>query len=496
MKTIGKEINAPYLIKSAIGLAIMAFFRFIPAPAPITSVGMAMLGIFIGLIFLWSAVDTVWPTFAGILFFGPIALQIYPAGTGTTGVAEAIIRSIGTPFVFDLFLLFVFCYALNETGVTKRITYWLLTRKKAQKNPWHFTYIFFVAFAVVGLLGEALPMNVLLLSMLKPIYKALGMNPEDRWAKHVTAGACITSIIMNVATPFCHSTPILFMGYYATLTETPINWAKYIIIAAPAVVVIELGMLVYLRFFAKLDVSKLRTADFEALDLMRAQQGKMEAREKATMILTVLLFTVWIVPSIVTLFANGPIAQALSFFNTENTLILIIMALAIIHINKKPLVNIGEALQKSSIGTIFFVAGILMAASAVCAPPTGITEAVTLVLTPVIENVSPFMFIFIIAAVSIILTNFASNITVGFLMSAVAVPLAVQFGMDPFLVSVVVTVGATCAFAMPSANAAIGLSFSDPYGGFKTTCKLGTIVAAISVVVCPVMIYLVGNLVL
>ena len=47
-----KKIDAAYIIKSLIGVAIMILFRFIPAPDPITPVGMSVIGQFIGMIFL------------------------------------------------------------------------------------------------------------------------------------------------------------------------------------------------------------------------------------------------------------------------------------------------------------------------------------------------------------------------------------------------------------------------------------------------------------
>jgi sodium-dependent dicarboxylate transporter 2/3/5 len=80
-----KTRNAAYYIKSIIGLAIMLFFGQIPAPEPMTQLGMIVLGQFLGLIFLWTFVDMVWPTFAAIILFGFIAQQLYPNSFAMAG---------------------------------------------------------------------------------------------------------------------------------------------------------------------------------------------------------------------------------------------------------------------------------------------------------------------------------------------------------------------------------------------------------------------------
>ena len=89
------KIDASYLIKSLIGIAIMIVFRFIPAPAPITDAGMALLGEFIGTIFLWTFVDMMWPTFLAIVMFGLDAQVIYPNSWQQAGVHEAGMQSFG-----------------------------------------------------------------------------------------------------------------------------------------------------------------------------------------------------------------------------------------------------------------------------------------------------------------------------------------------------------------------------------------------------------------
>ena len=56
---MSKQKDIGYYVHSLIGIAIMFGFGHIVPPEPITAIGMQALGIFLGLIYLWSFVGTV-----------------------------------------------------------------------------------------------------------------------------------------------------------------------------------------------------------------------------------------------------------------------------------------------------------------------------------------------------------------------------------------------------------------------------------------------------
>ena len=107
-QAVKKGVDGGYLVKSIIGILIMLCFRFIPPITPITPAGMALIGEFIGMIFLWVFVDMMWPTFLGMVLFGLDALVIYPNSVQLAGVYEAGMQSFGnwiTVFVLGTMLI-------------------------------------------------------------------------------------------------------------------------------------------------------------------------------------------------------------------------------------------------------------------------------------------------------------------------------------------------------------------------------------------------------
>ena len=54
--------NYNLLVHGAIMLAIILVIGNLPAPAPLTQLGMKMLGVFIGVLYGWTVAGLLWPT--------------------------------------------------------------------------------------------------------------------------------------------------------------------------------------------------------------------------------------------------------------------------------------------------------------------------------------------------------------------------------------------------------------------------------------------------
>ena len=125
--------DAKYYINSLIGLFFILGFGHIPAIEPLTQVGMQIAGIFIGLIYLWSTVDLIWPSILGILAFG---LSDYCTMT------EAIASGLGSQVVWMLIMLMMISEAIRVSGVGEIIARWIITRRVLNGRPLLFTFMF------------------------------------------------------------------------------------------------------------------------------------------------------------------------------------------------------------------------------------------------------------------------------------------------------------------------------------------------------------------
>lgn len=490
-----KKKDAAYYIKSIIGLAIMIFFRFIPAPDPITPVGMAVLGMFIGLVFLWSTVDIVWPTVACILMFSTVALDVYAGSTVyTNGIYEAGMRSLGEMCALLGLGMIIFCDVLINSGMLRRLSTWALTRRFAMKSPWTFTFVFLFAVYVMELFIDGAPFELFMLALAKEVFAALGMKKEDKWTKVITIGLTWSIVLGYASTPICHPLTILFMSIYSGIAGATINWVAYMAIAVPATFVIFILMFLFLRFVVRPDVSKLENADFSKLEAMRP--GKMEGSERLVTIILVILIIFWLLPGVLSMAApTSGLFLWLDSITSVTPLFAALLLMAIVRFDGKPVLDIGETMSKpGNFSLYFFMAGIMLIANAFGEGTTGISAWLMNFLSPIASNMSPFGLVVFAFIASAILTNIANNVPVGIVMTSVGVPIALQLGISPFVVAVAITLGASLAYTIPPAYIPIAMCYADPYGGGKYTLRWGLVALCVTLVVGVIVVYPIGSL--
>ena len=61
------DVNIKTLVHSAIMLILMFGFQLVPPPNGITSYGMAVSGVFFGLVYGWTFLGILWPSLLGVL---------------------------------------------------------------------------------------------------------------------------------------------------------------------------------------------------------------------------------------------------------------------------------------------------------------------------------------------------------------------------------------------------------------------------------------------
>ena len=176
MKNLNKKKDISYYIKALIGILIMLLFPILPAPAPITTVGMVIIGQLLGLIILWTFVDMMWPTFLAIILFGLHALDVYPASWQTNGIYEAGQQSFGNWIVLFALGCSILCVLLEESGIIRRIVFWFITSKQAKNNAWTFSFMFLFATMAISLFLDCVAAEFFMLGIAHEIFAIFGFK--------------------------------------------------------------------------------------------------------------------------------------------------------------------------------------------------------------------------------------------------------------------------------------------------------------------------------
>ena len=168
-----KVKNMIYLINSIIGIALMFGIPLIPPIEPLTKNGMPLGGIFIGLVYLWSTVDLLWPCLLGII---ALAFTDY---VDFYGILPAFADY--TP----LFMLFsmMFGGAVASCGLTAYIAHWFLSLKIINGRPDVFNFIIMLAMYIVSGFFDPLMAMLILWPTLYSIFKEAGYKPGDAYTR-------------------------------------------------------------------------------------------------------------------------------------------------------------------------------------------------------------------------------------------------------------------------------------------------------------------------
>ena len=82
--------KSPAWVHTVVFFVIMFGFGQLPAPAPLTPLGMNAAGIFLALIYGWTAIGLIWPSIAGIL--GMAVLGVMPlSNIFSTGLGGSVV---------------------------------------------------------------------------------------------------------------------------------------------------------------------------------------------------------------------------------------------------------------------------------------------------------------------------------------------------------------------------------------------------------------------
>ena len=128
-------------IGAGLGIAILIVFLLLPPLAPLTSLGMRTVGVFLCTICFWVAVDTA---FSSLLCIALLAV----AGVLTPN--EAFSASLGSWLPVFLIACFGLSEALSLTGFSRRFAFWFLTRPFAKGHPWILLSLLFLAVTYLG----------------------------------------------------------------------------------------------------------------------------------------------------------------------------------------------------------------------------------------------------------------------------------------------------------------------------------------------------------
>lgn len=186
MAATAKPKNLKYYINSAIGVCIMLFFGYLPTFSTVTPMGMKILGIYIGLLYLWSTVDLIWPSLLGIIITG---------FSGYNSVSGLLSAGFGDGTNVYIWLICLFAYFITKSGVSDNIVRAIMGLKIAKGRPWVVSFLFFTSAYVVGALVSMTPACLLVWAFFEKFASEMNYKKGDKYVSFMIVGIALSGLM-------------------------------------------------------------------------------------------------------------------------------------------------------------------------------------------------------------------------------------------------------------------------------------------------------------
>lgn len=471
--TSGDTVFTKRNILIFISFLFIIFFRFIPGPIGLSQSAMQVIGVFLGVLLLWLTISIDWPSLLCLA-----ALGFVPEINFNTMLAGSI---GGSTFSFLLFT-FMCTYAISQTSFIRRCAIEFITSKIAKRGPWWFFISYCASVLIIGLVMSPTVLFVIYLPILDEICHVLKLEKDDRLANGLVMGQTIACALSSGMTPIAHVFAIMAMGFYEVATGSTIGYAAYMGFAIPVGLICFVVMIIVFKLFLKPDMSKFDTID---MDSLKKDIKPMEKREKLILAIFFIVIGLWVLPEFIKpLMPN--FSAYMSSLGTAFPPLLGAVAMLIISVEGKPLLNFGDAMTRGvSWPSLIMTASTLALGSAMTNNDIGLTAWLTLNIEPMISSLRPIILVLIFTLWAAVQTNLSSNMVTITVVCAVAIPICIASNgaiSTPAVASIIGMMGAY-AFATPPAHPNVALASASGWTTTGQMMKYGLIIMIVSVAV-------------
>ena len=439
-----------YYVHTAIGLAITALFWVMPPLEPITPVGMKCLGAFLGMVYMWSMVDVLWPSLFGLFMLGVSGID--PAGSNSVWM-----NGVGNfTVLLTLFTMTLFG-AVHEVGDTMYIAKWFLTKKIFKGRPYVFIAIFYVCCGVLSALVSPITSLIILWPVALSLTTALNITREDKIWPWFYVGMFLVSTLMQPFFPFMGAQLIplsAFQGMTAQMfgEAMQVPMLQYMVVNLLMTILIMAVYILIIKLL-RVDVSKLKAVD-PAMMESQLQLPPMNTVQKAYLIMIPVYLMALLLPN----FIKGvAVFDFLASLGPLGTTVAFVIAFLVIRVDGKPLLDFKEmAYRQMNWGIFFMIAAAVYGANTLSNAETGVTAFLLQVLNPILGGQSEMGFVAIMFLVALVITNFANNAAMAVVLMPVVLSFSTQLGINPIPVVMGVTLMVFVAMLTPAAS---------PHGG-------------------------------
>ncbi len=429
-----------YYFISFIGIAVMFGFGQLPASAPLTQQGMNVVGIFLGVLILWTFIGLLWPSLlaiAAICLVGGVPMGKVMAGT------------FGDKALVMVFLSMILFGAFQHYGVTRYISTWFLTRKMINGKPGLFNFVFFyTTYILAALSANILPTILFMWAIIYGILEEVGYKKGDAYSNIMVTGVLFSAVVGQAAKPFTGSV-LLILGSYENVSKATMDYLDYMSFGFVICSLIVVCYSLVVKYILRPDMSKIAGISVEQIN--KNPLPPMDTRQRILFGCLFGFLIMVLLPSFLP--ASFPLVPALKKLGPWGIALVFIVGVTLFKVNGKPIMDFKEIAAKYVGWDVYaLVAFAMFIGPVLLAPETGVSEYLKSVFIPLFEGRSSYVATMIMIVGGILITQVANNAIMGAMLMPVIGVVSAQVGSNFAGTAALMTFAMHLAFLTPAAS--------------------------------------------
>ena len=424
-----------------IGLVIMFLGYVLPASEPLTPMGVKVLTIFAGMIYLWCTTN---PIGGSLLALFVISITGY--APFNVIIADAISESSWLVVFFGCVLFM----SSIESGMPNYVSHGIFKATKSFTNgrPMILVFVIMCTAFVLAALTDVIPTILMFWAISYAIIDDLKLNKTDRYSMFLVMSSFMGAMLGNALFPFKGAT-IIIISAFQKASGIPIPYGSYIVINLVCCLIIMAAYVLLAKYVLRIDLSKVKNIDSSVL--ASNTLPPMSVSVKAHM-LAILGFIAMVLANSF-LPKESSVGVFLAALGTEGIAIIMIILLFIVQDQGKPCLKIGKTMASMPWGAVFMVmAAVYMAGVLKNGEVTGIIPWLKSILNPILGGHGEFVFAALLVILAMILTCLFHNGALGNMMMPVLFAVSSANGYHSVAIASIMTMAINVAFLAPSAS--------------------------------------------
>ena len=432
----------------------------------VTRMGMIATMIFLGVVYLWTFVDTLWPGFLGLLML--IFCGYAPAN-------QILTMFFGNPMVVMIFFLMIFASAIVHSNIAAWLARWLMTKPGV--------LIIDAATLLVGTYCVSFLDQVtacfLMWPILFSIFEETGYKKGDGYVSIMTVYVVIAILCSFATDPFKGGAFYLLVNLQSLaagdsgMAVPVLNTAAYLVFGV-AISLCSIAMLLLLmRFVFRVNVSPLLRLNVAALK--KEPLPPLTANQK--ILLAVFFFyAMWLLlPSLI-----GK-ENAVGAFLTRNTMAgsaVAVLLICIIPVKGRPVADICVSNAVYPWRVFFLIAFAMLLGGAMTAKGTNVALWMECAMRSMLSGFSVSALTIAVILLGISLTNFCNSVVLGLVLTPVLLAVSHAFGFSAAPIMACFIFAVLIAACTPAASPFAALLFGNTKWVSKTDMIKHSVIAS------------------